>query len=331
MSSIIECIRTVGRGERSRKPLNYSQAYQVMKEYLRGEVGEDQMAMLMMLIRVQNETVEEVSGFAKALREHLREESKPELAQLNADIDWPCFAGKRQLQGQPWHLYSAHALAKAGYKVLLHGHVEAESKRHHAEHYLDKLNIVRCDSIEQAHHELETNNIAYLPLTVYAPQVVDMLRWQQKFGLRTPTNTAARMLNPANAAISLRGSFHPGFPQLHGEAEGFLLEQSGDTSSCTVSFKGVGGETEYNPKVSQTIWRATHQGTEELYWDEQLIEGLPQPEKCALGTSDDNMALMINTAVSGIALALWAKGHYSQLSREQAIEQAIELWKQYCQ
>ncbi|MEK2104338.1 glycosyl transferase, partial [Vibrio parahaemolyticus] len=38
MSSILECIRTVGRGERGRKPLNFDQAFRVMDEYLNAEL-----------------------------------------------------------------------------------------------------------------------------------------------------------------------------------------------------------------------------------------------------------------------------------------------------
>ncbi|MCW0470331.1 hypothetical protein OH492_19940 [Vibrio chagasii] len=54
MSSILECIRTVGRGERGRKPLSFEQAYRARDEYLSGQVGNTTvMAMLMMLIRVQ--------------------------------------------------------------------------------------------------------------------------------------------------------------------------------------------------------------------------------------------------------------------------------------
>ncbi len=92
MSSIIECIRTVGRGERGRKPLNFEQAYQVMDEYLDGQVGDDQMAMLLMLIRVQNETNAEIAGFVKAFQSRVPD--------LGADIDWPCYAGKRASAGK---------------------------------------------------------------------------------------------------------------------------------------------------------------------------------------------------------------------------------------
>ncbi|MBL4831053.1 MAG: glycosyl transferase family protein [Aliivibrio sp.] len=330
MSSIIECIRTVGRGERSRKPLSYQQAHLVMTEYLQGQVPTGKMAMLMMLIRVQNETAAEVAGFTLALREYL-ESSSPTLNQLKADVDWPCFAGKRELQGAPWHLYSAKALAMNGKSVLIHGHIEAGTKRLHAANFLDTLGITYCNSIEQAQQELEKNRIAYLPLDVYAPQVVDMLRWQQEYGLRTPINTCARMLNPSNAKISLRGSFHPGFPKLHAEAEYLIQQQihNGKPDICTVSFKGVGGESEFNPKVSQSLFCATRNGVEELYWDEKLNPDLPQLVQCVMGTDTDKLELLANTAVAGIAVVLWAAGQSSQMSRDQAINGAERVWQDY--
>ncbi len=80
MSSILECIRTVGRGERGRKPLSFDQAFRVMDEYLNGECDDDQMAMLLMLIRVQNETQQEIAGFVKAFQSRM--------PAIGADIDY---------------------------------------------------------------------------------------------------------------------------------------------------------------------------------------------------------------------------------------------------
>lgn len=42
-----------------------------MDEYLSDEVGDDQMAMLLMLIRVQNETKAEIAGFVKAFQSRM--------------------------------------------------------------------------------------------------------------------------------------------------------------------------------------------------------------------------------------------------------------------
>ncbi|MCV5939751.1 hypothetical protein OFN64_23890, partial [Escherichia coli] len=121
MSSILECIRTVGRGERGRNPLNFDQAFRVMDEYLNGECDDDQMAMLLMLIRVQNETQQEIAGFVKAFQSRM--------PAIGADIDWPCYAGKREAAGPPWHLLTAKILADNGHKVLMHGYHDRQSVR----------------------------------------------------------------------------------------------------------------------------------------------------------------------------------------------------------
>ncbi len=76
---------------------------------MKGEVGDDQMAMLLMLIRVQNETNEEIAGLRKRFQSR---------AETNADIDWPCYAGKRNdtASGKPWNLLAAKILADDGYQ-----------------------------------------------------------------------------------------------------------------------------------------------------------------------------------------------------------------------
>lgn len=329
MSSIIECIKTVGRGERSRKPLTFDQAYLVMKEYLAGDISSDKMAMLMMLIRVQNETVDEISGFTTAIREFVRNVQTPELKDLQVDIDWACFAGKRQIQGPSWQLYAAQILANHGFRVLLHGHLQLGSTREHVSQVIDKLSIPKCDSIEATHRALDEGNIAYLPLSVYAPQVETMLLWQHEYGLRTPANTCARMLNPASAPISLRGSFHPGLPQLHGEAESRLQQATDDCSELALCFKGMGGESEYNPKVSQSLWCATKGVCEELYWEEALIDGLPVPLHCLLGTKPEQLQLMANTVIFNVANVLWANKRTEDYPREEAIITATQYWVDY--
>jgi len=242
MSIIKECIRTVGRGERGRKPLTFDQAFQVMDEYLNGECDDDQMAMLLMLIRVQNETNDEIAGFVKAFQSRV--------PNLGADIDWPCYAGKRATAGKPWHLLAAKILADNGFKVLLHGYNDKPASREHAEDYLPALGIPMASNTEHAQLLLQTGSIAYLPLNAFAPQAELMISWKNRYGLRTPINTVVRALNPGGGKIGIRGSFHPGFQQLHAEVEHVI----GKTSHAVISFKGVSGESEYNPKVSQTVW-----------------------------------------------------------------------------
>ncbi|WP_159737065.1 glycosyl transferase family protein [Vibrio atypicus] len=314
MSTILECIRTVGRGERGRKPLTFDQAYRVMDEYLDGRADDDQMAMLLMLIRVQNETKQEIAGFVKAFQSRV--------PNLGADIDWPCYAGKRKNAGEPWHLLAAKILADAGYKVLLHGYHDRPAGRFHAEDYLTSLGIDLADSPDHAKLLLETKGIAYLPLSQFAPQAETMIGWKNRYGLRTPINTVVRALNPGGAKIGIRGSFHPGFQQLHAEVE----SEIGLTSHAVVSFKGQSGESEYNPKVSQTIWVSTPTGVESHYWTERMLTDIPIPASCVFGSDDSNLNMMANTVVATIAATLFAELN----DPDKAFENAYQLWSNYC-
>lgn len=314
MSTILECIRTVGRGERGRKPLNFDQAYKVMDEYLDDQFDDDQMAMLLMLIRVQNETKQEIAGFVKAFQSRV--------PSLGADIDWPCYAGKRASAGKPWHLIAAKILANAGYKVLMHGYHDRPAGREHVEDYLAQMGVEKAESPEHAKQLLESNSIAYLPLEAFAPKAASMISWKNRYGLRTPINTVVRALNPGGAKLGLRGSFHPGFQQLHAEVE----DEIGLTRHAVVSFKGQSGESEYNPKVSQTVWVSDTNGVESHYWTAQMLTDIPQPAVCVLGTELDEYNMMANSIVSTMTATLFAETG----NRDDAYEQAFKLWEAYC-
>lgn len=321
MSIILECIRCVGRGERGRKPLSFDQAREVMDQYLEGQIDDDQMAMLMMLIRVNNETPEEIAGFTQAFHQRL--------PKIEADIDWPCYAGKKSKldpsnneQGLPWHLLAARIFANNGYKVLLHGHLDDGSTRIHSKHFLDKLDIEVAKDVQHASVLLTLNNIAYLPLAHFAPLAEKMLNWKKRYGLRTPINTVVRGLNPARAQYGIRGSFHPGFQELHADIE----TKIGHSNCSVISFKGVSGESEYNPKVSQTVWTSDSKGLHSHYWTESYNEQIVTPTQCPLGTIEQDKVQMANHVVATLSALLFTKLKDKHL----ADQQAYQLWEGHC-
>ncbi|MGC9403178.1 glycosyl transferase family protein [Vibrio genomosp. F10] len=315
MSTIQECIRTVGRGERGRKPLTLDQAYRVMDEYLDGQIGDDQMAMLLMLIRVQNETKQEIAGFVKAFQSRV--------PNVGADIDWPCYAGKRKTAGKPWHILAARILADNGYKVLVHGYTDHATDREHAQDYLVELGITVAQDAAHAKALIESESICYLPLEHYAPQAKIMLDWRKRYGLRTPINTVVRALNPGGGKIGIRGSFHPGFQQLHAEIE----HEVDEPNHSVISFKGQSGESEYNPKVSQNVWLSTPKGVESYYWEADLISTLPLPERCIFDTPEEDQEMMANTIITTLAAILFAQTP----DRPKALAEASQYWQRYCE
>lgn len=334
MSIILDCIKTVGRGERGRKPLTMEQAYAVMDAYLASKeqnlqegdpnfIGDDQMAMLLMLIRVQNETNQEIAGFVKAFQSRM--------PSVGADIDWPCYAGKRSSENgsdHPWHGLAAKILSTNGYKVLLHGYKDAASGRTHVEDYLAQLDIPVADNASHAETLLNQHNIAYLPLANFFSTAQTMIGWKDRYGLRTPMNTVVRALNPGGAKFAIRGSFHPGFQQLHAEIDQLI----DSTSLSVVSFKGQNGEAEYNPKVSQTVWFSDESGVESFYWPEKIDDKIAQPSSCPFTGEQDShwqerQIQMANSIVTSMASVLFAK--YKDVG--QAYQTATAFWESYCQ
>ena len=81
---------------------------------LAGEVLPEQLGAFLMLLRIKEETGEEIAGFVRAARASL-----PTPVAAGVDLDWPSYAGKkRQL---PWFLLGALLLAQAGWRVVMHG------------------------------------------------------------------------------------------------------------------------------------------------------------------------------------------------------------------
>ncbi|MFA0709487.1 glycosyl transferase family protein, partial [Vibrio sp. 10N.222.48.A3] len=266
--------------------------------------------------RVQNETNEEIAGFVKAFQSRVPD--------LGADIDWPCYAGKRNdnASGKPWNLLAAKILADNGYKVLMHGYMDKPSGRTHAETHLECVGVRSAQDPQDAKQILEADGIAYLPLANFAPQAQTMIGWKHRYGLRTPINTVVRALNPGGGRLGLRGSFHPGFPQLHAEVEHVI----GNKSHSVISFKGMNGESEYNPKVSQTVWMSSPEKVESFYWEGTMNAELPLPSECVLGTPEDEMELMANSVVDSMTAILFAETH----DKAEAYSKAARLWEAYC-
>ena len=106
-------VRILGKGKTGSRSLNETEAKQAMGMILRGDVEDVQLGAFLMLLRVKEESHEELAGFVKAARDDI---SAPAIA---VDIDWASYAGKRRQL--PWYLLAALALADSGLRVFMHG------------------------------------------------------------------------------------------------------------------------------------------------------------------------------------------------------------------
>ena len=83
-------VRLLGRGKTLSRALTIEEAEQAMAMILAGETQPEQLGAFLMLLRIKEETGEEIAGFIRAARAALPPSDAP-----SVDLDWPAYAGKK--------------------------------------------------------------------------------------------------------------------------------------------------------------------------------------------------------------------------------------------
>ena len=232
-------VRIVGKGKNGARSLTYDEAYQAFSMILKDEVLDVQLGAFLMLLRVKEESVDELTGFVQATKDQLNFKT------LDVDLDWSSYAGKRK--HYPWFLLAALTLAKHGYKVVMHGASGHTINRLYTEQVLEFLDFQICQNQENVEQQLQEKNFAYLPLDVISPILSDLINLRNVMGLRSPIHTLARLINPFNAKATMQAIFHPAYRSSHQQA----AFQLGYKNSAVI--KGEGGEFERNPDAKTLI------------------------------------------------------------------------------
>ncbi|WP_324734523.1 glycosyl transferase family protein [Pseudomonas paeninsulae] len=306
-------VRILGKGKRGARNLTRAEAREAMGMLLDGKAEDTQLGAFLMLLRHKEESAEEMAGFAEAVRERLQ---APAIA---VDLDWPSYAGKKR--HLPWFLLAAKALANSGVRILLHGGGAHTAGRLYSEQVIGLLQIPLCRSWGEVEHALQEQQLAFIPLGDWMPQLQRMIDLRNILGLRSPIHSLTRILNPLAARCGLQSIFHPGYQAVHREASQLL----GDTA---LVIKGDGGEVEINPDATSHLY-GTANGEN---WDEDwpplsaqrhVKPGSLQPEHLQAfwrGEVEDAYGRL--AVLSSMALALRALG----MPREEAFKQAQQRW-----
>ncbi len=313
-----DIVRILGKGKKGSRPLTQDEAYRAMSMILADEVLPVQLGAFLMLMRVKEETPEELAGFVLAARASFNIEPDNKLV----DLDWSSYAGKRR--HLPWFLLSALLLASNGIKVFMHGSSGHSEGRLYTEQMLQFLGLAAATSIEQAKWQLEHNQFSYLSLAHFCPKLHDIIELRPILGLRSPVHTLVRLLNPFNAPYSIQGIFHPSYRPVHQLAAALMQQPH------MAVLKGEGGETERNPDM-ECLVQSVHNG--ELCdenWPALFVRRHIKPEQLEpeqllsiwQGHSDDEFAQASIIGTAAIALKLLGKAD----SQQDAHQLATDYW-----
>ena len=232
-------VRIVGKGKNGARSLTYDEAYQAFSMILKDEVMDVQLGAFLMLLRVKEESVDELTGFVQATKDQLK------LKKIDVDLDWSSYAGKRK--HYPWYLLAALTLAQNGYRIVMHGAAGHTLNRVYTEQVLEYLDYPICYTDNEVETQLQQRHFAYIPLDAFAPILSDLISLRNVMGLRSPIHTLARLINPFDAKATLQSIFHPAYRSSHQQA----AFQLGYKNSAVI--KGEGGEFERNPDAKTLI------------------------------------------------------------------------------
>ena len=233
-------IRILGKGKTGTRSLTREEAGVAFGMVLDGKTDPLQTGAFLMLLRVKEESPEELAGFVDACRVHI---DNPE--DTTADLDWSTYAGKKHQN--PWYILSMLLLAQAGYRVFVHGSMGHTPERLYTEAAMREMGLPIASNWAEVRTHLNAYHLSYLPLREFCAPLEDLMQLRNLLGLRSPVNTLARMINPLGASASVQSVFHPAYAQLHQEADK-LLEQP-----RAIVLKGESGEVEVKPHADTRL------------------------------------------------------------------------------
>lgn len=314
-------VNILGRGKSKTRSLTRDEAREAMDMILAGSVLPEQLGAFLMLLRVKEETGEEIAGFVEALRAAF---AKPASAPP-VDLDWPSYAGKsRQL---PWYLLAALALARSGRRVLMHGLDGHTAGRVYSGETLARLGVPVARDAEEAARHLQLANFAYLSLEKVSPQMAELIALRPILGLRSPVHTLVRAMNPFDAKASIQGVFHPGYMDIHRDAALILRH------ARTIVFRGDGGEGERRPNKPAQIVTIADGRASDVRWPATTEDASQAPDEnmdiaqlSAVWTGASPDAYGEAAVIGTLALALHALGETDDPERAQAL--AENLWRE---
>ncbi|MBC7329558.1 anthranilate phosphoribosyltransferase [bacterium] len=185
-----------------KRNLAMEEAYGVMSDIMEGKTTPAQIGAFLIALRLKGETVDEVSGFAQAMRDKaLRLEYPGNLLDT-------CGTGGDGMGTINISTLSAFVVAGAGVKVAKHGNRSVSSLCGSAD-LLEGLGVKIDIPPSTAKRCLDECNFSFLFAPLYHPAMRYAAGARKEIGVRTVFNILGPLTNPARVKRQLLGVFSP--------------------------------------------------------------------------------------------------------------------------
>ncbi len=172
-----------------------------MRQIMAGEATGSQIAALLTALRMRGETVEEITGFAAAMRSFVT----PVPSGLTGLVD-TCGTGGDGAETFNISTTASFIAAAAGVKIAKHGNRSVSSRSGSAD-VLQALGVSIDLLPEQAAACLEQVGLVFLFAQLYHPAMKHAIGPRRELGFRTVFNVLGPLTNPAGTKRQVIGTF----------------------------------------------------------------------------------------------------------------------------
>lgn len=192
--------------------LTESETVDTMNEIMNGEATDAQIACFITALRLKGETVEEITGAARVMRE----KATPVKTKHALVVD-TCSTGGTRLDSFNISTTSAFVVAGAGVPVAKHGN-RGVTRASGSANVLMALGVNIEITPEHAGECIDEVGIGFL----FAPLLHGAMKYaigpRREIGLRTVFNTVAPLTNPARVQAQVIGVYAPELTEQHANA-----------------------------------------------------------------------------------------------------------------
>ena len=222
MNSSIEYLKDIISGRK----FNSMESEELIKKIVENNFNSDYTAALLAVLAHRSETVDEIYGFAKIMRQYSK---KINLDDISKVVD-TCGTGGDNLSTFNISTASAFCVAAHGVKVAKHGGKMVSSVSGSAD-ILNNLGVKIDIDTAKVKNLIHTINIGFLFAPLYHDAMKSVAVIRKNLGVRTIFNLLGPLLNPANANYQIIGVSSEGFRKKIAE----VLKKLGTKRSLIVS------------------------------------------------------------------------------------------------
>jgi anthranilate phosphoribosyltransferase len=270
-----------------KQDLTRNEAFSVMLSIMSGNYGDAQIAGFLMALRAKGETVDEITGFAQAMRE------KMVTIPLHSPAIDMCGTGGDASGTFNISTTATFVVAGAGVHVAKHGNRSMTSKSGSAD-VLQALGVSIDKSVEESTQDIEKIGLGFMFAPAYHPAMKHAIGARKALSTRTVFNILGPLCNPANVTGQAMGIFHPDLT----EVQANVLKALGSTD--VMVFHGRDGLDEISTTATTKISQMQNGENVNTYEFDSVELGLNRVSLDELqGGEPDENAEIIKSILNG--------------------------------